>query len=206
MRPATAAPPAPPSGDDVSRVRPVAGAAPVPLPATVEVGRILRPHGLLGEFVVAVLSDVRGRFRAGRVLRLVPPSGPARTVKVATARKLPTGVLLRLVGVDDRDGAEALRGSTLEVSREAAPPAPDGSFYWFELVGCTVVDAARGELGVVEELLEDGGGLLLRVVDAARRELLVPWVESFLRAVDVAGRHIEVALPEGFVEACMSPS
>ena len=35
------------------------------LPETVAVGRVLRPHGVRGEVVVEVLSDVPGRSRKG---------------------------------------------------------------------------------------------------------------------------------------------
>ena len=48
------------------------------------VGRILRPHGVRGELVVEVLSEVPQRFDAGRRLWLVPRSGAARRVEVVT--------------------------------------------------------------------------------------------------------------------------
>ena len=35
------------------------------LPETVAVGRVLRPHGVRGEVVVQVLSDVPGPFQGG---------------------------------------------------------------------------------------------------------------------------------------------
>lgn len=177
-----------------------------PLPETVEVGRVVRSHGVRGELVVAVASDVRGRFRGGRQLLLVAPDGSRRTVKITGFRETAGGGLLQLEGVADRDAADALRGSRLEVSRSAARSAPEGSFWWFELVGCRCVDRGEGDLGEVAEILEDGGGLMLRVRDQARRrELLVPWVESFVAGVDVAGRRIETVLPEDFVATCASP-
>jgi 16S rRNA processing protein RimM len=127
-------------------------------------------------------------------------------VTVAAFRRAAAGGLLRLRGVEDREGAEALRGARLEVAREAAPRPRRGSYYYFELVGCRCSDARAGDLGTVSEVREDGGGLMLRVVDGHGRELPIPWVEGFVRRVDVERRTIELALPEGFVEACASPS
>src|SRR5687767_6281226 len=121
-----------------------AAAAAEAMPDTVEVARVVRPHGLRGELLVEVLSDVRGRFRAGRELLLVPPPAVAegaappaavRPVTVVAFRRAAVGGLLRLQGVDDREAAAALRGARLEVPREASPRPRRGSYYWFELVG-----------------------------------------------------------------------
>ena len=101
--------------------------------------------------------------------------------------------------------AKRLRGAVLRVPRSEVPPAPRGAYYHFELVGCRVVDQRRGGLGLVEEVVEDGGGVLLRVRGDSG-ELLIPFVRAFLGAVDVASRRIEVDLPEGLIEACASTS
>jgi 16S rRNA processing protein RimM len=114
-------------------------------------------------------------------------------------------LLARFEGIDDRTQAEALRGVVLHVLRSEVPPAPRGTYYHFELVGCTVVDRSRGDLGRVEAVVEDGGGVLLRVAGNAG-ELLVPFVRAFLIEVDIGSRRIEVNLPEGLIEACASTS
>ena len=80
---------------------------------------------------------------------------------------------------------------------------------WLALDGVGWVGAApsrrAGELGEVVEVLEGGGGDLLRVVGAGR-ELLLPFVDAYLAEVDVAGRRISWDLPEGLIEACGSAS
>ncbi|HSM52451.1 MAG TPA: ribosome maturation factor RimM, partial [Thermoanaerobaculia bacterium] len=114
-------------------------------------------------------------------------------------------LLVELAGLTDRDAAEELRGCWLEVPAAAVPPAPEGSFYFFELVGCRCHDRLAGDLGEVVDLLEDGGGLLL-LLERPGARLLVPFVERFLLRVDPAGRRIELDLPPGLVETCTSPS
>jgi 16S rRNA processing protein RimM len=180
-------------------------------PETVAVARVLRPHGLRGEVVVEVLSDVPGRLEAGSELWLAGPSdgadgaGPPRRVRVAAARSLGRRRAVRLEGMADRASVEALRGAWLEVEMERVPPAPPGSYYPHELVGCRCRDRRLGELGVAQALIADGGGLLLRVV-GPRGDLLVPFVETFVESVDRESRTIELALPEGLVEECGSRS
>ncbi len=174
-----------------------------PLPEYVEVGRVRRPHGVHGGLVVEPLSNVPGRFAPGTELVLVSADGRRQPVEVARSAPHGRRLLVSLVGYEDRDAVEPLRGAVLEVSRAATPSAPEGAFYYFELVGCECADLDRGGLGTVSDVIEDGGGLLLEVSDGART-LLVPFVRSFIRSVDIAGRRIELELPEGLIDSCAS--
>jgi 16S rRNA processing protein RimM len=177
------------------------------LPETVAVGRILRPHGVRGEVVVQVLSDVPGRFKAGsRILGVregEPPAAPV-VLTVATSRAHKTGAVVRFEGFDDPDQAGELRGLDLEVPRAEVPKAPQGTYYQYELLGCLCRNDGE-ELGRVVEVVEDGGGLMLIVAGEGRR-VPVPFVKEFLRRVDVAAGEIDLALPPGFLEICASGS
>lgn len=177
-------------------------------PDTVAVGRILRPHGIQGEVVVEVLSDVPDRLAPGRRLLLTRdkpgPATPAATVVVKTERPHKTGALVRFEGVEDRNQAEELRGAWLEVLQSEVPEPPAGTYYQYQLLGCRCFDGET-DLGKVVELLEDGGGLLLIVSDGQRR-LPIPFVKGFLKGVDVAAGRIDLELPPGLVETCASRS
>ncbi|MDH3525576.1 MAG: ribosome maturation factor RimM [Acidobacteriota bacterium] len=173
--------------------------------APVLVGLIHKPHGLAGEVAVEPLSDVAGRFDAGSELELAVAGVPRRGVRIRSSRSHGRGLLVAFEGVEDRAGAEELRGGRLEVAREAVPPAAAGEYYHFELLGCRCVDARGTELGVVDDVVEDGGGEILCVRDESG-ELLVPFVAAFLTRVDVAGGVIELDLPAGLIETCRSRS
>jgi 16S rRNA processing protein RimM len=173
-------------------------------PETVTVGRILRPHGVRGEVKVEVLSDVPGRFAPGSSLLLVRKGAAPVERTVERSRTMRGFVVLTLDGVADREGAEALRDGWLEVPRAAVPEAPEGAYYQYELVGCRCTNGDE-ELGIVVEVIEDGGGLLL-IVEGGGRRVPIPFVSGFLRQVNVAERTIAFELPEGLIEACASRS
>lgn len=174
-----------------------------PLPDSVVVGKIRRPHGLRGEVVVEILSDVGSRFKPGAEVEIVRGSMPRRRARIAATRRGKGEAIVRFEGFESRDEATELRGAVLEVSRAEVPAAPAGSYYFFELVGCVCEDARSGELGTVERILEDGGGLVLEIKKGTET-LLVPFVKAYLKEMDPIGRRIEVDLPEGLIEICTS--
>jgi 16S rRNA processing protein RimM len=176
----------------------------VDLPETVAVGRVLRPHGVRGEVVVEVLSDVPARFQKGSRVMGVREGAPPLPLTVAAGRVHKTGAVVRFEGYDDRDRAGELRGLDLEIPRSEVPKAEPGTYYQFELLGCLCRDHGA-ELGRVVEVVEDGGGVML-IVEGEGRRIPVPFVKEFLRRVDVAAGTIDLDLPEGLLETCASTS
>ncbi len=94
----------------------------------------------------------------------------------------------------------AITGAAGRMGRRIAALAIDSE--QFDIVSAMEY-AGHGELGEVTEVIEDGGGTLLRV-EGQGRGLLVPFVDAFLVSVDVAAGRIELALPPGLVEICSS--
>jgi 16S rRNA processing protein RimM len=151
-------------------------------------GRVGRPHGLDGSFHVtrprpALLDLGRAVRVAGRDLEIVRRSGTDERP------------ILRLAGVQAREGVEALRGEELLVARDTAPDLGEDEWWAEELEGCHVTDGDR-EVGVVVELLGLPSCEALRVErrEPGGRELLVPLVRDAVRSVDVRERRIDVNL------------
>lgn len=154
----------------------------------VPVGRIVRPHGLRGEVHVALYGD--GAVLEGQAEVLV--AGAPRRVALFR-RGGPGRAVLRLDGVDGRDGAEALRDAELALPADAFPAPAADEFWHHDLVGRTVADGAR-VLGRLVEIVNYGASDLL-VVEGDDGEWMIPAVEGVL--LSTAGERIEVALPEG---------
>ena len=176
---------------------------------TVVVGFVLRAHGLRGEVLVLPDSENPARFESGSEL-FVRGGSRRRRLEVASSRPHRGRALVQFVNVTDRDGAEALRGAVLEAPEESVPAAEEGTFYYFQLVGCRVVDRALGDLGEVTEVVEDGGGVLLSVARPADgggiRSVLIPFANQLLPEINVEERLIRSDLPEGLLETCESTS
>ena len=175
----------------------------------VAVGLVLRAHGLRGEVLVLPDSENPARFQSGSEL-FVRDGSRLRRLEVASSRPHRGRELVQFVDVTDRDRAEALRGALLEAPAETVPAAEEGTFYYFQLVGCRVVDRALGDLGEVTEVVEDGGGVLLSVARPAdgdgSRSVLIPFASQLLPEINVEERLIRSDLPEGLLETCGSTS
>ena len=156
----------------------------------VEIGRILRAHGLRGWV----------RCRAGEslpTLRRVFVAGCEREIEAISPDKQEW--LLKLVGVIGRDAAEALAGATLSVPRDWLPPAADGEVYLTDLIGCTLVSVDGTKLGVVRATIP-GAQELLECEGVDGRPFLVPFVPQLVVAVDLAARQLTCDLPLGLID------
>jgi 16S rRNA processing protein RimM len=127
---------------------------------TLEVGRVLRPHGLRGEVVVHLVTDRTERLAAGAML-----SSSAGDLEVVRASPHRHRWIVSFAGVRDREGAEALR----DVVLRAAPLVDPEALWVHELHGSEVVDVAGRHLGIVtaveanpasDLLVLEGGGLV----------------------------------------------
>lgn len=149
-----------------------------------EVGRVLRPHGVRGEVVVRFSSEREERRAVGAVV-----TGPQGPLTLTSARHLSGGDwVVRYAEVAGRDAAEALRGAAL---RAEAIDDPD-ELWVHELLGSVVFDQDGCERGTVAEVHEGVAADLL-VLDTGQ---LVP--VTFVVAHG-PGR-IEVHAPEGLFD------
>lgn len=162
-------------------------------------GRVVKPHSIYGEVVVAPLSDRPERFEPGALLYAEDGA-----LVVVSARPHQGRLLVRFSQVSDRTAAERLRGARLE-----ADPLPydeeRDTYLVSELVGMPVVSEDGRELGLVEALVELPSAAtydLLEVAPADGPKWLLPAAEEYVAVeCDETGfeRLVLLSPPEGLV-------
>ncbi len=165
----------------------------------VEVGRLVKPHGVRGEIKLAPYNPASDLFRPGLPLLLQGIAGGARRVEVLAARPHKGGFLLRLAGVETMTEAERLVGARVSVAEADLPPLSEGEFYWFQIVGLEVATEAGTRLGRVVEILETPAHDVYVVRDGDR-ERLVPAVDEVVVEIDRAAGRLVVRPIEGLLE------
>lgn len=134
-----------------------------------------------------------------------PKENGLHDVDMMQAKAHGEDIVAQLMGVADRNAAEALQGATVQVRRSHFPALDEDEFYWIDLIGLEVVNLRGEKLGTVSDLIDNGAHPILRVAvldadgrqkadktDKAVRELLIPFVDRFVTTVDQQEKKITV--------------
>lgn len=164
--------------------------------------RLVRPQGRHGEILADLLTDFPERFAERKRLFLLASETSESSLRELALEQhwLHKGrVVLKFGGVDSIGEAEKLRGLLVAIPRSERAALADDSVYVGDLIGCEVVDLNGGpaSIGVVTNFDSEGGLLEVKTPDA---EALIPFAKAYLVGLDLAGKRIEMRLPEGLLE------
>lgn len=151
-------------------------------------GKLHGAFGVRGELKLESFTDP-----ARNILRYQPwilrsPQGVEREMSDAHGRETAKGIVATFPGVEDRDAADALRGTEVWVPRAALPPPRPGEYYWVDLEGLRVVNLEGADFGTVSHLFATGANDVLVARGGASgegRERMIPFLEpDYIRSVD----------------------
>ena len=149
-------------------------------PVLLEIGKILKPHGLGGELIVNLSTNRTERLSPGSVI-----STQELKLNIKTSRPHQKKFIVHFEGIENREKADGLRGETL-----FAEPIEDETIWAHELVGAEVIDQKGINRGLVASIVHNPASDLLELEDGN----LVPL--NFLTSYD-SGKTIFVNTPEG---------
>jgi 16S rRNA processing protein RimM len=144
------------------------------------VGRIGRAHGILGEATIEVRTletDSNGNL-------------------VVDSVRVHNGILLlSFAGYADRNAIEKLRDVLLYADVDIDAPGEDeDDYHVLQLIGCRAELEDGSTLGEVSEVLNLPGQDVL-VIKGESGEVLIPFVRVLVPVVDIAGKRLTVIPP-----------
>jgi len=164
----------------------------------IEIGRIARAHGVRGWVKAHVHWEGSDALLEVGAVWVELPGQPGAWRDIEEARRADRTVLLKLVGVNDRDAAEALRGAGLALEREQLPALEEGEYYLCDLVGVKVQIA--GELyGEVVEVRTHPTLDSVVIRTLAGEFVEQPLAEPWLVKVDTKAGELELANLDGVI-------
>jgi 16S rRNA processing protein RimM len=169
----------------------------------ITIAKVTKTQGRHGEVAVELFTDFPERFEERRKLWALDERGSRRELQLEEFWPHKGQMVLKFAGIDSINDAELLLRAEIQIPREQRAELEPGAVYVSELLGCAVVALEGGterEVGKVADVDFSAGEAPLLVVKQGSKEYLIPFVESFLRKVDYAGRRIEMSLPEGMLE------
>jgi len=177
---------------------------------SIEVGRVLDAWGVKGWLKILPHSTQAEALFSAKSWFLQAPDAKFRpgfnafkgTIGIAVdeAKTHSDSVVAKIIGLDDRNAAEDLRGCRIFLPRSAFPKASKDEYYWVDLIGLNVINREGIALGCVRDLMATGPNSVLCVGYQATQddgsskaeERMIPFVSAYVDAVDLDGKLITV--------------
>lgn len=172
----------------------------------IPVGKVIKPHGLAGEFSIVLHVDSPDFFDHVSRLYLRPdPQARPRQVRVQSWRMHNSRVLLKLDQVEGRDAVDLLRGAELLVRETDLPPRKEGEIYLRELIGAQVFLPSGPLLGRIQAVSDAGGQELWTIRTEDGREVLFPAHDDLILEVDLSQHLVRIDPPPGLLDLYLGP-
>jgi 16S rRNA processing protein RimM len=161
------------------------------------VGAITGVRGLKGEVrIKSFTADPKGISSYGDVFE----KNGRTSYQIQITGQAKGQLLARLNGIEDRDAADALKGTRLYVPKSALPETDEDEFYFSDLMGLRADLVDGGCLGKVKEVHDFGAGAILEVVGGEAGTVMVPFTRASVPKVDKAGGRVVIDPPIGLLE------
>ena len=159
----------------------------------IKVATIINTHGLKGECKLYLFTDdVDVCFSKNRVLHLTN----GKEMKVKSFRMQKGFGYAKFEGIESIDDAELLKTEVLWIDEKVLPDLEEDEFYYHELMGCTVFNENKDNLGTVIDIIETGANLVLRV-QKGKDSFLLPFVQVFVLDVNIEQKTMIIHEMEG---------
>jgi 16S rRNA processing protein RimM len=166
----------------------------------ITVAHAVRTRGLKGEIVAELLTDFPERFESLSELIAVRPGKPREIVELEDHWFQKGRVVLKLKGFDSIETASVLVGCDFSVPEAERVQLPEGSYYQWELQGCSVETVSGQLVGVVSSVLHTGGVEVLVIESAGKPDVMVPMAEAIVVSIDITERRVLIDPPPGLLE------
>lgn len=126
---------------------------------------------------------------------MITGRGLERETEIEECRRQHGRCVAKFKGIDTISEAEKYIGSEVRIVANDLPATKEGWFYTFQLKGCEVYGSDGRLVGTVADVVEAGGSDILSI-DCAGKEVLIPFADEYVKAIDPDRRRIDVELPE----------
>lgn len=164
------------------------------------VGDIVSTHGIKGEVKVNIVTDDLSRFNVGNTLYILKDNNYEK-ITISSFRLHKNMALITFNNIKDINDVISYIKLGIYVDKDEAPKLEEGSYYYDDLIGLDVIDINNdnNKIGKVVDVVEVPQGCILRIIKVNGKQALVPYVEEFIKKVDLDNNVIEIASIEGLI-------
>ncbi len=165
-----------------------------------KIGYLQKPHGIKGEVVLQLESDYTESLEEFPTVflkidgLLVPFFMADGGLRIRSA----DSVLVRFDWIENELDAKRITGCQVYLKNEDVIIDED-EVHLHKLVGYTLFDETKGEIGKIERV-DDYSGNLIFQVNYKNEEILIPFNQDFLVRFDEEKKEIELECPDGILD------
>ncbi|MBN2690215.1 MAG: ribosome maturation factor RimM [Gammaproteobacteria bacterium] len=148
------------------------------------IGKFGKTYGIHGWLYVNSFTEPYTSILEYNSWLLQCNDGLWREVHIEGHRLHKGSIVVKLPDINTPEEAKKLTNCQIAIAPEQLPKLPKGEYYWFDLVGLTVVNQVGKELGVIDHLFATGSNDVL-VVKRNGEERLLPYISGVVLKVDL---------------------
>ena len=163
-----------------------------------QVGVVLRPHGVKGEVKVYVTSEDPDRLSDLESVHILGPKTD-RTAKIENVRYFKNTAIVKFEGIDTMDDTAPILRCELLIPREEALPLGENEYYVGDLIGLTVIPEDGEVLGELTDVLATGANDVYEVTRPDGSKVLLPAIRECILGADLEEGVMRIHLMKGLV-------
>ncbi len=160
-----------------------------------EIGKVVNTQGLKGEIKIFPTTDDPQRFELLDEI-IINIRGNDFVYKMDKVRYNKQFVILKLLGIDDINQAESLKGGTIKIPVEKALPLSKDEYYIRDLLDIDVFTDENEYLGKIIKIFPTGANDVY-IIDNNKTELLIPAIKDCILDVNLSERKMKIKLLDG---------
>ena len=167
------------------------------------VGKIVNTQGIKGEVRVISKTDFsEERYQKGNTLFLFQENKQPITLTIKSHRKHKNFDILSFEDHPNINDVEKYRDGILKISKDSVGELEENAFYYHEIIGLEVFDEEGKQLGTIKEILSPGANdvWVIGQNKKGEKDILIPYIESVVKQVDVVNNRVDVEIPEGLID------
>jgi 16S rRNA processing protein RimM len=160
-------------------------------------GRVIAPYGVFGWLkVIPDTEEFDGLLNYKTWW--IGKDDDWRELKVESAKTHNDVLVVKLQGIDERDGAFACKGKQIAVPRALLPKLKKEEYYWSDLIGLSVKNSQGVDFGKITDVFATGANDVIVAKSDSGQERLIPYIAQVILEVDLDAKTMLVDWDEAF--------
>jgi len=155
-------------------------------------GKITGVHGIKGWLKIQSYSSPPENI-LNYPSWIINNKGEEDFYSIEQGRKQNNKIVVKLEKIDDRNTAESLINSKIQILRSDLPKLSNDNYYWSDLVGLSVLNSEETVIGKIESLIETGANDVMVIITLKDERILIPFVmHEIIKEVNVELNYIKI--------------